>query len=870
MSSMFRSLRHYNYRVWFFGALVSNIGTWMQRIAQDWLVLTVLTDESGVSVGVTTMLQFAPAVVLAPWAGAVVDRVDKRHVLIATQLASALTALALGVLVLTDTCELFHVYVFAAVLGAATAFDFPTRHAFVGEVVGAKDLSNAVSLNSASYNVGRIIGPASAGLLIAGVGIGPVFIINAGTYCATLLALLRMHLHELAPKQPAPRTPGQIRSALRYALDQPAIMLVLSVVLLVGGFGNNFELTTALMARLEYERGAGEYGLFVSLFAIGSLAGALMSAHRERPRLRVVLAGAAWFGVANIAAAAASLTTYWVFALSLVPVGMALLNLMTTANATVQLSTAPSMRGRVIALYMMVMMGGTAVASPLIGWLGQTFGPRTTLVCSGSASIVIAGAAALIYLRRRGLTAAFRNRPPRLVVLARVRPPPAGQQPAPTSTTSPRRAMSTPKYQLVHPHGTIELPFVSATEGPPGVDVSGLLSAAGVVAVDHGFVNTASCVSSITSVDGDNGVLRYRGYPIEDLAQKATFLEVAYLLMNGSLPDAVTLQDFDLSLRGQTALPTAMAPLFQAFGPQAHPMPVLSSGILALSTHYPDALDPLVQEQRDRAATTLLAKAPTIASHAHLSRRGVPVPDPDPGLDLVENFLHQTLGPQVGANATAPSLVKAMNLLFILHADHEQNCSTSAVRLVGSSHANLYASVSAGVNALHGPLHGGANQAVLHMLESIRDDGSDVAGFVERVKRRKSGVRLMGFGHRVYKNYDPRAAIVKSSMDSVLGALGVHDELLDIALRLEEIALRDDYFLQRRLYPNVDFYTGLIYKAMGYDADMFTPLFALGRLPGWIAQWQEMITDEQTKIGRPRQIYVGPSARSLDTHVVPA
>jgi citrate synthase len=408
----------------------------------------------------------------------------------------------------------------------------------------------------------------------------------------------------------------------------------------------------------------------------------------------------------------------------------------------------------------------------------------------------------------------------------------------------------------------LALPIVPTTEGAAGVDVSKLLSKAGLVTYDPGFANTASCASQITYIDGDAGILRYRGYPIEELAEKSTFAEVSYLLIYGVLPSADELTAFNDRIRRHTLLHEDLKRFFDGFPRDAHPMPVLSSAVSALSTFYQDSLDPFDDEQVDLSTIRLLAKLPTIAAYAHKKSVGQPFLYPDNSLNLVENFLRMTFGFPAEPYALDPVMVRALDLLFILHADHEQNCSTSTVRLVGSSNANLFASVSAGINALFGPLHGGANQAVLEMLEQIRTDGGEVKRFVERVKAKEEGVKLMGFGHRVYKNYDPRAAIIKKTADEVLSALGKRDDLLDIAIELEGYALSDEYFVSRKLYPNVDFYTGLLYRAMGFPTKMFTVLFAIGRLPGWIAQWHEMINDPQTKIGRPRQLYTGPQSRA--------
>ena len=401
---------------------------------------------------------------------------------------------------------------------------------------------------------------------------------------------------------------------------------------------------------------------------------------------------------------------------------------------------------------------------------------------------------------------------------------------------------------------------IPASEGSDGIDTSKLLATTGQVALDIGFVNTASCTSAITYIDGDAGILRYRGYPIDQLAEHSSFLEVTYLLIYGELPTADQLGEFDQQIRRHTLLHEDLKQFFNGFPRDAHPMPVLSSAVSALSTYYEDA-DPADPAQLELSTLRLLAKVPTIAAYAYKKSVGQPFLYPDNSCGLVENFLRMTFGFPAEPYDLDPIMVKALDQLLILHADHEQNCSTSTVRLVGSAQANLFASVSAGVNALFGPLHGGANQAVLEMLQRIHADGGDVDAFVRRVKARDEGVKLMGFGHRVYKNYDPRAAIVKKAAQDVLGRVETPDPLLDLAMQLEEIALADDFFVSRKLYPNVDFYTGLIYKAMGFPTRMFTVLFALGRLPGWIAQWREMIEDPDTKIGRPRQVYIGATER---------
>ncbi|WP_375475873.1 citrate synthase [uncultured Jatrophihabitans sp.] len=410
---------------------------------------------------------------------------------------------------------------------------------------------------------------------------------------------------------------------------------------------------------------------------------------------------------------------------------------------------------------------------------------------------------------------------------------------------------------------SLDLPVRHSTEGAGGADISKLLSTTDLVTYDPGFANTASCTSEITYIDGDAGILRYRGYPIDQLAEHSTFLEVSYLLIYGELPTADELADFTNNVRRHTLLHEDLKRFFEGFPADAHPMPVLSSAVSALSTFYQDSLDPFKEEDVTLSTYRLLAKLPTIAAYAYKKSVGQPFLYPDNSLGLVENFLRMTFGFPAEPYEVDPAVAKALDMLFILHADHEQNCSTSTVRLVGSSQANLFASVSAGINALFGPLHGGANQQVLEMLQQIQAQGGDVAQFVSKVKSKEDGVKLMGFGHRVYKNYDPRAAIVKKAADQVLQSMGKRDQLLDIALELEQVALEDDYFVSRKLYPNVDFYTGLIYRAMGFPTRMFTVLFAIGRLPGWIAQWHEMINDKSTRIGRPRQLYTGPAERGF-------
>ncbi len=407
----------------------------------------------------------------------------------------------------------------------------------------------------------------------------------------------------------------------------------------------------------------------------------------------------------------------------------------------------------------------------------------------------------------------------------------------------------------------LDLPVVKATDGNDGLDIGKLLSTTGVTTLDPGFVNTASCTSEITFIDGDEGILRYRGYPIEQLAEKSTFIEVAYLLIYGELPTAEELESFTSKLTRRMLLDERMRELFRCFPRGAHPMGVLAAGVMALGAFNRDYLDPHNPEHVEEASFRLLGSMPTLAAYAYKSSVGEPFLYPQTGLGYVENYLRLSFGYPTEDYEIKPEVVRAFETLFILHADHEQNASTSTVRLVGSADANIYASVSSGVNALSGPLHGGANQAVLEMLRKISSYGMDIKEFVAKVKDKESGVKLMGFGHRVYKNYDPRAKIIKGHADTLLRQSGRNNHLLEMALELEDTALHDDYFISRKLYPNVDFYTGLIYEAMGFPAQHFTALFALGRLPGWIAQWREEHDNPKRKIGRPRQIYTGPTRR---------
>ncbi|GAA1321710.1 citrate synthase [Brachybacterium rhamnosum] len=420
---------------------------------------------------------------------------------------------------------------------------------------------------------------------------------------------------------------------------------------------------------------------------------------------------------------------------------------------------------------------------------------------------------------------------------------------------------ATPTSRLAYGDHTLDLPVVDAVEGNPGIAIGPLRKETGAVTFDPGFMNTANTTSAITYIDGDEGVLRYRGYPIEQLAEKSTFLEVAYLLINGELPTQGQLENWTTQVEHRSMLDERFKRMFEAYPRDAHPMAVLQAGVSALSTFYQDSLDPFDEEQVRLSSVRLLAKVPTMAAYAHRIAQGHALLYPDNRLSLIENFLRLTFGFPVQEYVADPVIARAMEQLLILHADHEQNCSTSAVRLVGSAQANLFTSISAGIGALSGPAHGGANAAVMEMLDTISAEGMDPKVFMEKVKKREDGIRLMGFGHRVYKNYDPRAKFVKTIADDVLERLGVQDERLELAMKLEEIALKDDYFIERKLYPNVDFYTGIIYKAIGFPTEMFTVLFAIGRLPGWIAQWQEMVHDPDTKIGRPRQIYTGEPRR---------
>ncbi|MCF8528670.1 MAG: citrate synthase [Aquiluna sp.] len=405
--------------------------------------------------------------------------------------------------------------------------------------------------------------------------------------------------------------------------------------------------------------------------------------------------------------------------------------------------------------------------------------------------------------------------------------------------------------------------IVPATEGPSGIDISKLIATTGLSSFDQGFVNTSSTKSAITFIDGEKGILRHRGYPIEQLAEGKSYLEVSYLLVYGELPSAAEAEIFHGKLREASPISKQLLSLIGSFDPTAHPMTVLSSAVSALAASETGLLDPKNPEQVEAATISLLGKMPVITAAIHRTLMGKDPLAPNLELSLIDDFLRMTFGEEGQSWKSNDVVTGALDTLLLLHADHEQNCSTSTVRLVGSSGANLFASIASGINALSGPLHGGANEAVLDMLNLISSSGDSVEQYVARVKNKEDGIRLMGFGHRVYKSFDPRAKIVKAHADKVLTELGVKDPLLDIAKELEAAALRDEYFSERKLYPNVDFYTGVIYKAMEFPPRMFTPLFALGRLPGWIAHWREQNLDTSTRIGRPQQVYVGPNQRSI-------
>lgn len=405
-----------------------------------------------------------------------------------------------------------------------------------------------------------------------------------------------------------------------------------------------------------------------------------------------------------------------------------------------------------------------------------------------------------------------------------------------------------------------QYPTIEGTEGEKAIDIAKLRDETGYITIDSGYKNTGATKSAITFLDGELGILHYRGYSIEDLAEKANFLEVAYLLIYGELPTTEQYNKFENDIRTHTIVNEDMRRIFNGFPVNAHPMGVMSSLVSAMSGFYPDSYDDKAPDRTETHIIRLLAKFPTLATWCYKKSHGHPINYPKNSLDYCSNFLHMMFSLPVEDYHVDPVVSAALNKLLILHADHEQNCSTSTVRLVGSSKANIYSSISAGISALWGPLHGGANQEVIEMLEEIKADGGDVMKFVNKAKDKNSGFRLMGFGHRVYKNFDPRARIIKKAADDILGKLGVNDPVLEIAKGLEEAALHDDYFVSRKLYPNVDFYSGIIYRALGIPTNMFTVMFALGRLPGWIAQWKEMRANKEP-IGRPRQIYTGATDR---------
>ena len=417
------------------------------------------------------------------------------------------------------------------------------------------------------------------------------------------------------------------------------------------------------------------------------------------------------------------------------------------------------------------------------------------------------------------------------------------------------------KAQIILDGKTYEFPIVTGSEGEKAIDIGKLRDVTGYITLDFGYKNTGATTSAITFLDGEEGILQYRGYPIEQLAEKASFIEVSYLLLFGELPNKQQLEEFEGNIRYHSLVHEDMKRFFEHYPANAHPMGILSAMVNSLSTFYPKSQNPH-RPQQDvlRTIYRLIAKMPTLAAISYKNNLGHPNMYPSNKLGYVENFLYMMFALPTEEYTVDPVVAQALNTLLILHADHEQNCSTSTVRIVGSSQSNLYSSVSAGIAALWGPLHGGANQEVIEMLETIRNDGGDIQKWVDKAKDKNDPFRLFGFGHRVYKNFDPRARIIKKSCDDVLLKLGVKDPVLDIAKQLEEIALKDDYFIERKLYPNVDFYSGIIYRAIGIPTRMFTVMFALGRLPGWIAQWREMV-DNKEPIGRPRQIYTGATKR---------
>jgi len=416
--------------------------------------------------------------------------------------------------------------------------------------------------------------------------------------------------------------------------------------------------------------------------------------------------------------------------------------------------------------------------------------------------------------------------------------------------------------KLIIENQTLELPIITGSENEKAIDITKLRSTTGFITMDPGYGNTGSCISDITFIDGEKGILQYRGYPIEELAKGTSFTDVAHLLIYGNMDDSEEKSNFKKEIKKHANIHEDMKRFFDGFPLSAHPMAILSSMVTALSAFNPDS-ESHESEVIDLNIAKLIAKVKTIAAYSYRKSQGLPFLYPDPELNYVDNFLHMMFSDSQEEYQQNPVMSEVLNLLLILHADHEQNCSTSTVRMTGSSHANLYATISAGIAALWGPRHGGANQAVIEMLEMIKEDGGDYKKYVNLAKDKNSDFRMMGFGHRVYKNYDPRASVIKDAASQVLTALEIDDPLLEIAQNLEKIALEDDYFVERKLYPNVDFYSGIIYRAMGIPTNMFTVMFALGRLPGWLAHWREMILDTSSRINRPRQIYVGETKRSL-------
>ena len=417
------------------------------------------------------------------------------------------------------------------------------------------------------------------------------------------------------------------------------------------------------------------------------------------------------------------------------------------------------------------------------------------------------------------------------------------------------------KAKLIIDKISLDLPIIEGTEQEKAIDITSLRKETGYITLDPWFGNTGSCLSKITFIDGESGILRYRGFPIEDLVQNTTFTDLSYLLLYGDCKNPDNLVKFKQSLRKHAVIHEDMKRFFDGFPPNAHPMAILSSMVTALSSYHQNDQESNFVENVDINIVRLLAKVKTIAAYSYRKSHGLPFIYPNAELGYVENFLHMMFSDSKEEFHSQKIIIEALNLLLILHADHEQNCSTSTVRMVGSSQANIYATISAGISALWGPLHGGANQAVIEMLKLIHKDGSNYKKYIDMAKDKNSSFRLMGFGHRVYKNYDPRAKVIKNMAAKILNKLNVQDPLLDIAKKLEEVALKDEYFLKRGLYPNVDFYSGIIYRAMGFPTNMFTVMFALGRLPGWLSHWREMVLNPSNRINRPRQIYIGTPKR---------